>query len=105
MKQEIWRNGQLIETVILTETTEEYVTRIKNKAGNIILFKYPQWKQANMTARYTELLTKQLDQTITNDELNEMIALRNVWDQIKAVREYSNYIEQHPEEEENWPIL
>jgi hypothetical protein len=78
---------------------------VKAEAQRRIYDRYPQWKQANMTARSTELFRIQSGfmrnsqggfeavRALSPDELAEEIAIKQAWDWIKAVREASNALE------------
>jgi predicted house-cleaning NTP pyrophosphatase (Maf/HAM1 superfamily) len=63
------------------------VAGVKAEAGKRILARYPQYKQANMTARAVELAA---DNQKTGPEWT---AIRAAWDWVKAVRAESNRIE------------
>jgi hypothetical protein len=70
----------------------DYIDLIKNdaidginaSAGKKILDRYPQYKQANMTARFIELMT--LGETASQEALD----IKAAWDWIKSVRQESN---------------
>lgn len=64
---------------------------VKAEARRRIVSRYPDWKQANMTARGLELVS--LGVNITADEAAEMDALRAAWSWIKSVRAASDAIE------------
>lgn len=66
---------------------------IKTEAGRRILGAYPDWVQANMTARAVELTRARVLGTITPAEEAEEAVLQAAWDWIKAVRAYSNTLE------------
>lgn len=68
----------------LAEHKQEYTVEINKLAGDKILALYPQYKQANMTARYVELM-KLNELTST-----EALAIEVIWDWIKAIRSQSN---------------
>ncbi len=77
---------------------------IKAEARKRILTRYPEWKQANMTARFTELLDKQLGgQSLTAEETAEKTALLAAWAWVKSVREHSDALEADPNLAPNWP--
>ena len=83
------------------------LTAIKQAARAYILASYPDWKQANMTARMLELVNKKLTATLTADELAEEAALIAAWDWVKAVRGASNVAEQTAgmtAEQIVWPV-
>lgn len=61
--------------------------QIKQAARARILARYPEWRQANLTARAVELMS--LGQT-TGSEWNQMQA---IWDWIKATRARSDLLE------------
>lgn len=67
---------------------------VKAEARGRILARYPDWKQANMTARGVELAFKVAQgETLREAETTEIAALQGVWGWIKAVREASNALE------------
>lgn len=67
---------------------------VKNEARRRILLNYPEWMQANMTARAVELqdIFRQNDEW-TVEEQAEQTALLAAWAWIKGVRMFSNTIE------------
>lgn len=85
------------------------VKEVKNKARELIVSRYPEWKQANMTARAVELIGYKINRALTQDEQAEEVALTAVWSWIKSVREASDLIEaQTPipldfDTDERWP--
>jgi hypothetical protein len=67
---------------------------IKAEARRRILAVFPDWKQANMTARGVELVKlRALNGLWTTGELAEADALQAAWDWIKAVRAASDALE------------
>ena len=68
----------------LVKHKQEYTVEVNTLAGEKILALYPQYKQANMTARYVELM-KLNELTST-----EALAIEAAWDWIKAIRAQSN---------------
>ena len=81
----------IIDNYPAIQVAASVVTKIKDKAGAIILSEYPTWRQTNMLARYLELFdTKnQTEQTI-----EEMNLLRAKWESIRKVRNYSDALEE-----------
>lgn len=70
------------------------VTYIKEKAGGIILSRFPAHKQANAIARALELTRKELTgQTLTPGEAAEMAAIEAIWTWVRAVRAHSDTLE------------
>jgi hypothetical protein len=65
---------------------------VKDEARRRILGRYPEWRQANMTARGVELTLAKLREW-TSDEQKEAAALQAAWDWVKAVRSASDVIE------------
>ncbi len=63
------------------------LANVKTFARNLILSKFPEWKQANMTARAVEILSASGTNTTEWEEL------QNAWAWIKQVRTYSNELE------------
>ena len=62
-------------------------TAIKAAARQVILARYPEWMQANLTARAVELVSLG---EITSPEWQQ---LQSIWSWIKAVRAHSNLLE------------
>lgn len=68
--------------------------RVKQTARNIILRRYPDWKQQNMTARGVEIVFKLASGVgLTQSEQDEADLLQAAWDWIKAVRSHSDALE------------
>jgi hypothetical protein len=74
----------------ITKPIEEHrieeITRVNTLAGEKILTKYPQYKQANMTARAIELQSLNL---VGNPE---WLAIQAAWDWVKTIRTASNEV-------------
>jgi hypothetical protein len=67
---------------------------IKAEAGKRILVRYPQWKQANMTARMVELNKIRADVgSWTAGEQIEVDVIQSAWDWVKSVRSASDALE------------
>lgn len=60
------------------------LAEINSLAGEKILALYPQYKQANLTARFVELIT------LNETDSEEGVAIQAAWDWIKEVRSSSN---------------
>jgi len=70
------------------------VKLVKEEARKRILALYPEWKQANMTARAVELLDIfRLNGEWTLEETAEYEAIKAAWAQIKAIRAASDAVE------------
>lgn len=67
------------------------IRSVKDYAGKLILAKYPDWKQRNMTMR---VLTLQSISPLTDDERAELVSISAAWDWIEAVRTASDSLEQ-----------
>lgn len=67
---------------------------VKDEAGRRILARYPEWKQANMTARAVELqdIWRQVG-SWTGTEQAEADAITEAWAWVKSIRQRSNEIE------------
>ena len=76
------------------ERAERRVAAIKADARRRILDRYPDWRQANMTARGVELqdLWRRHGEW-TDAEAAEAAALQAAWDWIKTVRRHSDALE------------
>lgn len=78
----------------LTQITPSVIADIKARAGGLILERFPQYKQANMTARGVQLAYKLASDTpLDAGELLEVAALQGAWAWVKAVRDQSNALE------------
>lgn len=85
--------GQVIVSYSISRRSEDEQRRaVKAEAGRRILERFPEWKQANMTARSVELIRKG-EQNWTTEEAQEAAAIQSARDWVKAVREASNVIE------------
>jgi hypothetical protein len=63
---------------------KDAIDGVNSSAGKKILDRYPQYKQANMTARFIELMT--LSETSSQEALD----IKAAWDWIKSIRQESN---------------
>lgn len=78
----------------IEQVTPALVTAIKAAASNLILNKYPQYKQANMTARGVELVFKLASGgKLDASEQDEVVALQTAFNEIKAIRSHSDLLE------------
>lgn len=92
--QELW----------LVKVEDERIAAIKQQASNIILNRYPLWKQQNLHARFTELVDKaQSGEELTADEQIEKSNIKSVWTWAKAVRAESDRLELDANATPNWP--
>jgi hypothetical protein len=67
--------------------------KIKLIARDHILAVFPEWKQANMTARSVELTRAGIEGDLTAGEQAEEAAIQAAWDWVKSVRSYSDTLE------------
>jgi hypothetical protein len=77
--------------IVVVPTTTDM---IKAEAGKRILVRYPQWKQANMTARMVEL--NKIRASVgswTAGEQIEVDVIQSAWDWVKSVRSASDALE------------
>jgi hypothetical protein len=73
---------------------EARIDAVKAEARRRITQRFPDWKQANMTARGVELTFKLAQgQSLDAQEAAEVAALQAAWSWIKAVRAASDAIE------------
>jgi hypothetical protein len=68
----------------LQQHKDEATSNINALAGEKILTRYPQYKQANMTARAVEL------QSLNQVGSIEWLAIQAAWDWVKIIRTASN---------------
>ena len=86
-----------------------YVAAVKVEAQKRIYARFPQWKQANMTARGVELATVRAERMWTPEEQAEAAALTAAWAWVRAVRDASGAIEaadpplRNYTADEHWP--
>lgn len=67
---------------------------VKTECGRRIYTPFPQWKQANLTARATELVNlRVVNGALTPEETAEFALLQSIWDWIKSVRAASDVLE------------
>ncbi len=67
---------------------------VKAEARRRILDNFPEWKQANMTARMVELNKIRADAgSWTANEQTEVAAIQSAWDWVKSVRAASDGLE------------
>lgn len=86
------------EMIITTEMKAEQsrsraIESIKREARRRIVSVYPEWAQANMTARGVELTNIRHERQWTVEEEAEAAVLQQAWDWIKAARAASNALE------------
>lgn len=67
--------------------------KIKLIARDHILAVFPEWRQANMTARSVELTRAGIAGDLTAGEQAEEAAIQAAWDWVKSVRSYSDTLE------------
>lgn len=98
------------EWTVTRRPLEQQIEAVRAECGRRIYTAFPQWRQANYTARATELIEKKADGLVLDaQELAELAALKSVWDWIKAVRAASNVLEAldpippNYQADENWP--
>jgi|GEM_PF-3782190 len=86
---------RVVETPVYEKLPNpEAVTQIKIRAREIILDRFPDWKQANMTARAVELVDKKhTNALLSAEEEAEEAELYGAWGWIKAVRARSDDLE------------
>jgi hypothetical protein len=66
---------------------------VKDEARRRILSRYPEWRQANMTARGVELTLTKIAREWTPEEQGEADTLQGAWDWVESVRAASDAIE------------
>jgi len=85
--------GQVIVSYSISRRSEDEQRRaVKAEAGRRILERFPEWKQANMTARSVELIRKG-EQNWTTEEAQEAAAIQSAWDWVKDVQTASDALE------------
>lgn len=82
-----------IAAILASKSENARVARIKTAARDAIVARYPEWKQANMTARALELVNQRVVSGLSAAEQTELDALIAVWTWIKSVREASDEAE------------
>lgn len=74
-----------------TDAVVPVVAAIKAKARDVIVARYPEWKQANMTARAVEITRVMAGGAgLSQSEADELQALESAWTWIKSVRAASD---------------
>jgi hypothetical protein len=91
------------DTWVDPDAESKRIESIKSEAGRRITERYPAWKQANMTARFCELLAKYELTASESEEKNNLLA---VWAWVKQVRAESDRLEGiagATKDDGNWP--
>lgn len=93
-----WNDTAWIERPYTQQEKDEIkfnkINGIKEEARRRILKVYPEWKQANMTARAVELQDIwRINQSWSVDEQYDSDALKAAWAWIKNIRHKSNLLE------------
>lgn len=78
------------------QTRAAYSALVKAEAKRRITEIVPIWKQINLTARAVELADKKTTGSLTQDDEKEMAAIRAIWEKVKAIRDFSNHLEEEP---------
>lgn len=87
------QNQVTITNSAVRRSVPDQIMAVKAEAQRRIYAIYPQWKQANMTARAVELVRKG-ETNWTAEEQSEAAALDAAWAWIKSVRVASGAIEE-----------
>ena len=87
------RNPAWLDPESLAEQDKQRIAPIKAAARTVILACYPEWKQANMTARSVELLKMQMTGALSPAEEAEFAELEAAWSWVKQVRARSDAAE------------
>lgn len=85
-----WADGTLKPQEEIDKAWSMVLGSVKQRASELILAKYPEWKQRNMTMR---VLALQNADTLTDDEQAELVAISAAWDEIDAIRAASDAVE------------
>lgn len=80
-----------IPRVTLGELRQELIQQVKDDAYQIIISRYPTWKQSNMLARWLELQRIASPTIADQAEIDSYLA---IWNWIKGIRSQSNVFEQ-----------
>lgn len=83
----------LVTVTAVVHPLDRLVALVKAEANRRILARYPQYKQANMTARAVKLSDIRHSRPLTSDETAEKAAIEAAWDWVTSVRATSNSIE------------
>jgi hypothetical protein len=87
-------DGKVIrEWTIERKPIEEQRQAVKAEARRRILDRFPDWRQANMTARGIELTLARVGREWTEGEQQEADAIQAAWDWVKAIRSASDVVE------------
>ena len=85
-----WADGTPKPQEEIDKTWSMVLGSVKQHASQLILAKYPEWKQRNMTMR---VVTLNATSPLTDDEQAELAAISVAWDEIDAIRAASDTIE------------
>jgi hypothetical protein len=92
-KPDLWTQLQSSGIPVSPYTLPAPIARdIKEEAQRRILARFPEWRQFNLTMRFTELLRKG-EALWTAAERADATAFQGAWDWIKSVRAASNTLE------------
>lgn len=103
-------DDQAVQAIIdgfdaLADARAKKVAAVKNEARRRILEIVPEWKQANLTARASELSKIRAERAWTAEEQAEWDAGQALWDQVKAIRVASNLVEADILAIEDWQAV
>lgn len=80
------------DTRHLEKKISERYSQVKAIAYSKIVAIAPEWKQRNLIARAIEVV--EINGSATPEEQAELEAMKVVWSRIKAIRAYSDFLEQ-----------
>jgi len=86
-----WKAGKPKPQEEIEKQFEMTLVRVKQHASDLILAKYPDWKQRNMTMR---VVTLNATSPLTDEEQAELVEISVAWDWIDAIRAASDTLEQ-----------
>ena len=105
-------NSQIVTDGILYVFVDILIADIKAEANQRIIGALPEWKQRNLIARGVELLDLQIGgQVLTPTEEAERVSIKSAWDQVKNIRNYSDFLEsevdagRYVDISDGWPTL
>jgi hypothetical protein len=89
--EDIWFvGGEEVRVPEGTRRDELLRAQIRADCRADILARFPDWKQANLTARAVELLEQQFTGTMTSEDQVDLDAIRAAWGWIKQRRVQSD---------------
>jgi len=95
-----WRDGlsaDELQALWLVKLEDERVAALKTHAGNVILARFPDWKQRNMIAHSLKLDRIARTRTLDIDEQSAYDSYEAAWAWVEKIRLESDRLEKIPD--------